>query len=89
MKIENPTVLLKRNHYIKCFCFNQNVANKNTNIPDSGLFFSRCGCDKGVEEIDSNFKSGRRHVDDWNYEIVVENVKDTWKRQGRLLKAKE
>jgi len=26
MKIEQPTVLLKRNHYIKCFCFIQNVA---------------------------------------------------------------
>jgi hypothetical protein len=32
MKIEKPTVLLKRNHYIKCFCFIQNVANKNINI---------------------------------------------------------
>jgi hypothetical protein len=31
MKIEKPIVLLKRNHYIKCFCFIQNVANKNTN----------------------------------------------------------
>jgi len=31
MKIEKPTALLKRNHFIKCFCFIQNVANKNTN----------------------------------------------------------
>jgi len=31
MKIGKPTVLLKRNHYIKCFCFIQNVANKNIN----------------------------------------------------------
>jgi hypothetical protein len=30
--IWKPTVLLKRNHYIKYFFFNQNVANKNTNI---------------------------------------------------------
>jgi hypothetical protein len=26
MKIEQPIVLLKCNHYIKCFCFMQNVA---------------------------------------------------------------
>jgi hypothetical protein len=26
MKIEQPTVLLKCNHYIKCFCFIQIVA---------------------------------------------------------------
>jgi hypothetical protein len=31
MKIEKLTILLKHNHYIKCFCFIQNVANKNTN----------------------------------------------------------
>jgi len=34
MKIEKPTILLKSNHYIKCFCFIQNVANKNTNTSD-------------------------------------------------------
>jgi len=38
MKIEKPIVLLKRNHYIKCFCFIQNVANKNTNIYKLGPF---------------------------------------------------
>jgi len=39
MKILNwkPTILLKRNHYIKCFCFIQNVANKNTNKFLKGL----------------------------------------------------
>jgi hypothetical protein len=45
MKIEKPTVLLKRNHYIKCFCFNQNVANKNTNSAESfhnKATFERC-----------------------------------------------
>jgi hypothetical protein len=36
----------------------------------------RCGCDEGMEETDSNFKGGSRHVDDWNYETVVEHMKD-------------
>jgi hypothetical protein len=38
MKIEKPTVLLKRNHYIKCFYFIQNGANKNNNTSNVDMF---------------------------------------------------
>ncbi|XP_062171103.1 GTP-binding protein BRASSINAZOLE INSENSITIVE PALE GREEN 2, chloroplastic-like [Alnus glutinosa] len=55
--------------------------------PDSRIIFSKWGCDEGVKETDNNFKGVKRCVDDWNYEAVIEHVKDAWKRQGCLLKA--
>jgi hypothetical protein len=49
-------------------------------------YFSRWGCDEGMEETNNNFKGVRLHVHDWNYETVIEHEKDAWKI-GRLLRA--
>jgi len=49
--------------------------------PDFRIILSKWGCDEGVKETDNNFKGMKRCVDDWNYETVIEDVKDAWKRQ--------
>jgi hypothetical protein len=36
---------------------------------------------EGVGKTYSNFKSERRQVDDWNYETIVEHMKNARKRQ--------
>jgi hypothetical protein len=55
--------------------------------PDSRIILSKWGCDESVKETNNNFEGVKRCVDDWNYETVIEHVKDAWKHQGRLLKA--